>query len=179
VTVIGCDTSGVFDRFTVGARQAIVRAQDEAREMGHGTVQVEHLFLGLVSDHDGIAGRVLADFGVTIEPVRELVLQRLGVGSGSPVEGEVLFSPEAKDALRSANRFGLGEPGTEHMLIVIVGRGEGGTCEILRVLGADPHRIRFDTKKRAWPGAGPGARPTVRLVGSVPLESLGELDFGD
>jgi hypothetical protein len=90
----------------------------------------------------------------------------------------VLFSPEAKDGLRSANRFGLGEPGTEHMLIVIVGRGEGGACEILRVLGADPHRIRFDTKKRAWPGAGPGARPTVRLVGSVPLKSL-ELDFGD
>lgn len=30
------------------------------------------------------------------------------------------FSPEAKHTLSSANRFGMGEPGTEHMLIVIV-----------------------------------------------------------
>jgi hypothetical protein len=64
------------------------------------------------------------------------------------------------------------------MLIVIVGRGEGGgACEILGGLGADPRRIRFETKQRAWPVAGRGARPAVRLVGSVPL--VDELDFGD
>jgi hypothetical protein len=176
---IGCDTDGVFEMFTQQAREAIVRAQDEAREMRHQTVQVEHLLLGLVSDHDGIAGRAFADAGLTIEPIRDLVRERLGVGSGPLGEERVPFSPEAKDALRSANRFGLGEPGTEHMLIVIVGRGQGGACEILRMLGADPHRIRFATKQRAWPSAGPGAKPTVRLVGSVSLESVGELDFGD
>ena len=49
-----------------------MRAQDEAREMGHRTVQVEHLLLGLASDQDGISGRVFADFGLTIEPIREL-----------------------------------------------------------------------------------------------------------
>lgn len=65
------------------AREAIIHAQDEAREMGHGPVQVEHLLVGLFSDHDGIAGRVLADFGLTIAPVRDLVRQRLGVGSTS------------------------------------------------------------------------------------------------
>lgn len=167
----------MFETFTDGAREVIVRAQGEAREMGHGTVQVEHLLLGLVSDRDGIAGRVFADFGLTIETVHDLVRERLGLGSGSPVEGNVPFSPVARDALRSAYRFGLGKPGVEHMLIVIVGRGDGGAYEILRALGADPDRIRFETKQRAWPVAGPGARPTVRLVGTVP--NLPELDFGD
>jgi len=183
VSAIGCDTDGLFEMFTEQAREAIVRAQDEARELGHGTVQVEHLLLGLFSDQDGIAGRVFADFGLTIEPVRDLVRERLGVGFGSLPEGKVPFSPEAKDALRSANRFGMGEPGTEHMLIVIVRRGEGGACDILRALGAAPHTIRSETKKRAWPSSSPeqGTRPTgeLRLVRSVPLESLGELDFGD
>jgi ATP-dependent Clp protease ATP-binding subunit ClpA len=151
--------------------------------MGLGAVEVEHLLLGLLSDQDGIAGRVLADFGLTIEDVRRLVRERLGVGSDSRPDGGVLFSPEAKDALRSANGFGLGKPGTEHMLIAIVGRGEGGPCDILRALGADPHRIRFETKKRAWPASfpEPGATRTgvLRSVGSVSLESLGELEFED
>lgn len=169
--------------FTEPAREAIVCAQDEARALGHGTVQVEHLLLGLFSDKDGIAGQVLARFGLTLNPVRELVRGGRGLDSGELPDRKVQFSPEAKDVLRSANRFGLGKPGTEHMLIVIVGRGEGRACDILRALDADPHRIRFETKKLAWPSSvpepGAGIAADVRIVGSVPAESIGELDFGE
>jgi ATP-dependent Clp protease ATP-binding subunit ClpC len=173
----GCDTDSLFERFTEAAREAIIRAQDEAREMGHGSVRVEHLLVGLFSDNDGIAGRGLANFGLTIAPVRDLVRQRLGVGSTSAPGSQLPFAPEAKGALRSAHLVGLGEPGTEHMLVVIVGRGEGGACEILRALGADPHRIRFETKKRAWPSSvGAGSRGQLRVT-SRPWP--GELDFGD
>jgi Clp amino terminal domain, pathogenicity island component len=77
----------------------------------------------------------------------------------------------------------MGTPSTEHILIVIVRNGDGGACEILRALGTDPHRIRFETKKQAWPSSfpEPGAKTTgeLRLVRSVPVESLSELDFGD
>jgi ATP-dependent Clp protease ATP-binding subunit ClpC len=175
--VIGCDTDRLFEMFTEQAREAIMHAQDEAREMRHGTVQVEHILLGLFSDRDGIAGRVLADFGLTIAPVRDLVRERLGVSSTSAPGSQLPFSQEAKDALRSAHRFGLGEPGTEHMLIVIVRRGGGGACEILRALGADPHRIRSATKKRAWPpSVAAGQRGQLR--GAI-RPWLGELHFGD
>ena len=109
---IGCDTDGLFEMFTEQAREAIVRAQDEAREMGYSTVQVEHLLLGLCSDQDGIAGRVLADFGLRIDPVRDLVRRRLGDGSSSLPEAQLQFSSDAKAALSLANRFALGEPGT-------------------------------------------------------------------
>jgi ATP-dependent Clp protease ATP-binding subunit ClpA len=183
VSAIGCDTHGLFEMFTEQAREAIGRAQQEAREMGHESVQVEHLLLGLFSDQAGIPGGVFADFGLRVEPVRGLVRERFGAASSSLPEGRLPFSPEAKEALRSANRIGMGTPAAEHMLIVIVRHGEGGACEILSALGADPHRIRFETKKRAWPSSFPesGVRPTaeVRLVRSVPLESLSELDFGD
>jgi ATP-dependent Clp protease ATP-binding subunit ClpC len=170
---------GVFEAFTEQAREAIVRAQREARDMGHGAVQVEHLLLGLFSDEDDIVDRVWADFGLTIQPVREMVRERLGVGSGSRPEGQLPFSPTAKDALRSAHRFGMGEPGTEHMLVVLTVRGEGGASEVLRALGADPNRIRFETKKRAWPSSvpGPGSRGQLRVTIREGL--LDELDFGD
>jgi ATP-dependent Clp protease ATP-binding subunit ClpA len=181
VPVVGWDTDALFERFTEQAREAVASAQGEAREMGHGAVGVEHLLLGLFSDQDGVAGGVFADFGLTVGPVRDLVRERIGVDSAPRPEGELPFSPEAKDVLRAANRFGLGEPGTEHVLLVIVRREEGGACEILRLLGADPRRIRFEAKKRAWPAddAGPDARPSVRHVGSVPLEGLGELESGE
>ena len=55
----------------------------EARDMGHGAVTVEHLLLGLFSDEDDIVDRVLADFGLTIRPAREMVRERLGVSPGS------------------------------------------------------------------------------------------------
>ena len=103
-------TDRLFETFTVDAREAIIHAQDEAQEMGHGPVQVEHLLVGLFSDHDGIAGRVLADFGLTIGAVCDLVRQRLGVGSTSAPGLQLRFSPEAEDALRSAHQFGIGEP---------------------------------------------------------------------
>jgi ATP-dependent Clp protease ATP-binding subunit ClpA len=38
----------MFETFTASARAAIERAQREAREMGHGAVEVEHLLLGLL-----------------------------------------------------------------------------------------------------------------------------------
>ena len=94
-----------------------------------------------------------------------------------PPRNESSVAPTAKDALRSANRFGLGEPGTEHMLIVLLARGEGGACEILRALEADPNRIRFETKKRAWL-SNVAPRPGAQLRGTI-RASLDEPDFGD
>jgi ATP-dependent Clp protease ATP-binding subunit ClpC len=165
----------VFEAFSEQAREAIACAQDEAREMGHGAVQVEHLLIGLFVTEDDILTRLWADFGLAVQPVREMVRERLGVGPGSRPEGQLPFSPTAKDALRSAYRFGMGEPGTEHLLVVLTRRGEGGASEILRALGVDPNRIRFETKKRAWPSSVPGPRLEVRVHEGL----LEELDFGD
>jgi ATP-dependent Clp protease ATP-binding subunit ClpA len=183
VSAIGCDTEALFEMFSEPAREAIGRAQDEAREMGHDSVQVEHLLLGLFSDQAGIPGRVFADFGLTVEPVRGQVRERVGGALSSLPEGRLPSSPEAKEALRLANRIGMGAAETEHMLILIVRGGDGGACEILRALGADPHRIRFATKKRAWPSSFPDPRGRstgeLRQIRSVPLDSVIELDFGD
>jgi Clp amino terminal domain, pathogenicity island component len=179
-SVIGCDTDGLFEMLTEHAREAIVRAQAEGREMGHRTVQVEHLLLGLFSDQDGIAGRVFADIGLTVEPIRDLVRERLGAASDSPVEREMPFSPEATDALRSANRFGLGKPGTEHMLIVTVGPGEGAACEILRVLGGGSAQDSFRDQAASLAGGRTGgeANRAARWLGTAGEPGRARLPWG-
>jgi ATP-dependent Clp protease ATP-binding subunit ClpA len=62
----------MFERFTKPAREAVVTAQAEARRLGHDCTGTEHVLLGLLHG-GGIAGRVLADHGVTAEAVEREV----------------------------------------------------------------------------------------------------------
>ena len=39
----------MFERFTDSARQVVVQAQSQARQLGHGFIGCEHLLLALVS----------------------------------------------------------------------------------------------------------------------------------
>jgi ATP-dependent Clp protease ATP-binding subunit ClpC len=47
----------VFERFTERARQAVVYAQEEARELRHSHIGSEHILLALLGEEAGIAAR--------------------------------------------------------------------------------------------------------------------------
>jgi hypothetical protein len=75
----------VFERFTDEARQAVERAQHEARALGHNYLGTEHLLVGLCLE-DTAAGRALAVAGVTREAVLADVRRSVGEGrSPGPV----------------------------------------------------------------------------------------------
>ena len=57
------------NKFTPRAEEALRLSQEAAEEMGHGYVGSEHLLLGLIREEEGIAHRVLSEFGVTDEMV--------------------------------------------------------------------------------------------------------------
>lgn len=48
-------------------------AYDEARNMMAPNIGTEHLLLGLIREHDGLAGQALQKAGVTIEDARRIV----------------------------------------------------------------------------------------------------------
>ena len=50
----------MFDRFTPRARQVIVLAQDDARELTYDYIGTEHLLLGLLREEEGLAGAYVA-----------------------------------------------------------------------------------------------------------------------
>ena len=73
----------MFERFTEGARGAVVGAQRHARALHHGWIGTEHLLLGVLDDADGRAARLLRDrFAIDAEWVRGEV-ERI-VGRGEP-----------------------------------------------------------------------------------------------
>jgi Clp amino terminal domain, pathogenicity island component len=135
----------MFERFTQEARQIVVRAQLEARELRHGWIGTEHLLLALVTDDD-VAGQALASLGVTGQRARSEVLRRVPPGEGEPTSGQIPFTPRAKRALevslREALSFGDVHIGPEHILLGLIADPDGIAAEALPDLGAGPEAIR-------------------------------------
>ncbi len=75
---------------TPRAKKVIEYAIEDARNLNHNYVGTEHLLLGLLREHDGVAAQVLMNLGLKLEEVREEVLNLLGAG----VESE---EPQAAD----------------------------------------------------------------------------------
>ena len=71
---------------TPRAKKVIEYAIEEARNLNHNYVGTEHLLLGLLREHDGVAAQVLMNLELKLEEVREEVLNLLGAG-GETDEG--------------------------------------------------------------------------------------------
>jgi ATP-dependent Clp protease ATP-binding subunit ClpA len=82
----------VFERFTASARELMVRAQEEARGLGHTWLGTEHLLLALTDERAGLAAAVLRGLGVTRESL--LAEYRGAVGTCEPPAARGL-DPEA------------------------------------------------------------------------------------
>ncbi|MBS3820363.1 MAG: AAA domain-containing protein [Planctomycetes bacterium] len=65
---------------TPRAKKVIEYSIEEARNLNHNYVGTEHILLGLLREHDGVAAQVLMNLGLKLEEVREEVLKLLGAG---------------------------------------------------------------------------------------------------
>jgi len=72
----------MFERFTDGARAAVLGAQRHAVALHHGWIGTEHLLLALLDDRDGRAARILDRWSVDGDWAR-VEVERV-VGRGEP-----------------------------------------------------------------------------------------------
>ena len=125
----------MFERFTNRARHAVVLAQEEARRMQHNYIGTEHVLLGLLGEPDGLACRALAGMGISLEAARDEVTAIVGTGTAS-LSGHIPFTPRAKKtlelALREALQLHHNYIGTEHILLGLIGEGEGVAAQVLK-----------------------------------------------
>lgn len=70
----------MFERFTDRARRVIVLAQEEARNLKHNYLGTEHILLGLIREGEGVAAKALEALNITLEDVREQVIDIIGEG---------------------------------------------------------------------------------------------------
>ncbi|MBS0190019.1 MAG: ATP-dependent Clp protease ATP-binding subunit [Phycisphaerales bacterium] len=88
---------------TPRAKKVIEYAIEEARNLNHNYVGTEHLLLGLLREHDGVAAQVLMNLGLKLEEVREEVLNLLGAGNERSEEMEGGVSGGAASAGAAAS----------------------------------------------------------------------------
>jgi ATP-dependent Clp protease ATP-binding subunit ClpC len=127
---------------TPRAKKVVEYAIEEARNLNHNYVGTEHLLLGLLREHDGVAAQVLLNLGLKLEEVRAEVLSLLGAGlepegmedgpSSAPPEGRPGAQRKGKSKTPALDSFGrdLTELAKQGHLDPVIGRAD----EIERVL---------------------------------------------
>jgi ATP-dependent Clp protease ATP-binding subunit ClpA len=78
----------MFERFTVGARTAVMEAVEHAERLGHDWIGGEHLLLA-VATSDEPMGEVLRTNGITKERIEQILL---GSPGANPLDREALAS---------------------------------------------------------------------------------------
>jgi ATP-dependent Clp protease ATP-binding subunit ClpA len=69
---------------TSRVKKVIELSFETARQMGHSYVGTEHLVLGLLTEGEGIAAKVLLDMGVTLDGARAEIDRLLAEGAAEP-----------------------------------------------------------------------------------------------
>ena len=82
--------------FTPRGKKVLELSLKEAHALGHPYIGTEHILLGVVRENDGVASRILLDFGADAETTRTVVLDLL---DGYDVRQQI--APAALGASRS------------------------------------------------------------------------------
>jgi ATP-dependent Clp protease ATP-binding subunit ClpC len=158
------------ERFTERARRTLPAAADQARALRHGSIEPEHILLGLLGER-----RVrLTLESVHVDPgeLRSRVVE--AVGEGDEQVDDPHFGPRAKLvlelALREALAAGHDHIGTEHILVGIAREEGSPAARALTELGGDADALRSASLLPPWPRIGKPAPETsyrvVTLTGS-------------
>ncbi|AVK62126.1 ATP-dependent Clp protease ATP-binding subunit ClpC [Lactobacillus sp. CBA3605] len=134
--------------FTPSAKSVLVLAQEQAKYFKHQAVGTEHLLLALAIEKNGIANKVLQQYSVTEDDIREEIERFTGYGTLSNVGKDTYlpYSPKAKEILSvagdEAKRLGANKIGTEHLLLAMLSDESILSSRILMNLNLDLGQTR-------------------------------------
>ena len=154
------------NQFTPRAEEALRLAQEAAEEMGHGYVGTEHILLGLMREENGIAHRVMREYGMTEDMICTVLERSVGKGlsGAAPSQG---LTPRAKSAVElavsEAMRMGAACIGTEHLLMGLLREGSNMAIRVLETVGIDPKKMYSSVVQKINEG------PRAAAGGSMPL----------
>ena len=154
------------ERSTLPARRALVRADEEARGLGHGYVGTEHLLLGLLSEE--VTVRVLEALDIESTMAREQIIRVIGRCETGTGDGRPL-TPIACRALELAEeealRLGYECAETGHILLGLIRESKGAAAQVLYRMGADEESVRREVTRILEDGRGTEAGSVDRIAG--------------
>jgi ATP-dependent Clp protease ATP-binding subunit ClpC len=138
----------MFRKFTQRARNTVIHAQEEARELGHPAIGTEHILLGLLREGEGVGAKALMNLGIDLENVREEIKKYIGQNVDAKQEpaGDLPITPRVKkvfnNAFDEARMQGVNYVGTEHLLLAILREEESVAGQVLLSMGVKLDDLR-------------------------------------
>ncbi|KUG05393.1 hypothetical protein ASZ90_017177 [hydrocarbon metagenome] len=138
----------MFRRFTQRARNAVIHAQEEARQLNHSAIGTEHILLGVLREGEGVGAKALMSMGTDLEKVRVEVTKLIGekADSSQPGAGDLPITPGAKKvfnmSFEEARLQGVNYVGTEHLLLAILHEEDGVAGQVLLSMGVKLDDLR-------------------------------------
>ena len=135
-----------FHKLTVKAQEAVVEAQNLAREAGNPEVTPEHLLVALLRQEGGIVAPILTKLGITpgtveAETAAEVAkFSKVGGASAEPMISNTLRKV-FDTAFKAADDFKDEYVSTEHLLLGIARTKDATAAKILNRHGANPDAI--------------------------------------
>jgi len=135
--------------FTNNAAQVLTYAAQISKKLRIGYIGTEHILVGMLQEGNGVAGKVLADNGVTLDKVMDMIKELIVPEKGAIVKDRDGYSPRAKEVLElsmdQAEKFHSAEVGTEHLLLAMLLIGDNVAVRLLNTLGVSIHKLYLDT----------------------------------
>ena len=136
------------ESYTPSAKRVLELAQVNANGFRHQAIGTEHLLLALVSEEQGIARKVLAQFVITPTDIKEEIERLTGYGTlkRQAPDNYLPYSPKAKNILNraaaQAELLNSEKIGTEHILLALLEDDDILSSRILDSLDIDINRVR-------------------------------------
>ncbi|WP_020576774.1 Clp protease N-terminal domain-containing protein [Actinopolymorpha alba] len=135
-----------YERLTPRAKRSLDAATEHARSLGHGYLGTEHILLGLYSEPEGVAAKILVAAGIGPQAAEAAVLTLAPRGGGKPKRTDLPHTPRTNAVLSSAVNealeLGHNYVGTEHLLLGLYQVPAGLAAQILQRLGLDEDAAR-------------------------------------
>ena len=136
------------NKFTKQAQTALTLAKAAAIDFELGYIGTEHLLLGLLSETEGTAGRVLEEFQVDGKKLVELIdklVTQAEVGNVTEIEMKPAYSPRTEKVLESAvaeaQNSGCEKAGTEHLLLAMLRETDCVGTRLLYTMGVNIQKL--------------------------------------
>src|SRR3954451_19361929 len=111
-----------FDKFTIKAQEAVVRAQETAQQRNHAEILPLHLLSCLLEETEGVVQPLLQKIGANVGRIRQVVsneLDRLPSATGTQLGMNRTTQDVFAQAQKEADRLKDEYVSTEHLLLAL------------------------------------------------------------
>lgn len=133
------------DKFTRQAANALKLAKTTAQSCNHSYIGTEHILVGLLKEKEGTSGRILEEFNVEEDALRQLIEELIAPSEVLVTEKAPEYSPRAmrvlEKSVQEAENQKEAQAGTEHLLVAMLKETDCVATRLLYTMGVNIQKL--------------------------------------